>query len=419
MNEVNNEKATPATNTGKLTAAYTDSTAGRIPIIAITGTNGKTTTTRLTAAIVGQARYKVGFTCSDGIYIQDELVETGDCSGPASARVVLNNPTVNYAVLECARGGMLRAGLAFSQCDVAIITNVAEDHLNLDGIDTIEKLAAVKMKVAQTVAPSGYAVLNAGDDLVYAMHQSLSCHIAYFSMDGTSPRIQEHVAAGGVACVPYNGGIVILKGAEKIEVARILDIPITFSGKARFNTANVLAATLATYLQGISVTIIKEALQAFVPSAERTPGRMNSFEFNDFTIMIDFAHNPHGFRAIASYIASIPATVKVGIIAGTGDRRDEDIISLAEEAAKIFDELIIRQDVSFRGRPGNEIIELVLQGIRNIDPEKKTIVIEKEKEAVDYAIKNARKGSLILLTSDKIMDAVQYVKELKAKEDNT
>ncbi len=400
------------------TTVATEGGTSRMPIIAITGTNGKTTTTRLTAAIVDHAGYKVGFTCSDGIYIQNQLVETGDCSGPASARVVLSNTTVNYAVLECARGGMLRAGLAFKACDVAIITNVAEDHLNLDGIDTIEKLAGVKIKVAQAVVPNGYAVLNADDELVYAMHKSLACKVAYFSMDANSSRIQAHCAAGGIAAVPLGGFITILKGAEKLQVVRIVDVPITFAGKAKFNVANVLAATLATYLQGISIANIKEALVGFVPSAERTPGRMNRFEFRDFTVMVDFAHNPHGFRAIAGYINSIPATHKVGIIAGTGDRRDEDIIALAEEAAKIFDELIIRQDVSFRGRPGGEIIDLVLQGIKNIDPTKKATVIEKESEAVDFAFRNAKKGSLILLTSDKIMDAVHYVKELKAIEDN-
>lgn len=391
--------------------------ASHIPIIAVTGTNGKTTTTRLAAFIMKQAGFKVGFTCSDGIYIQGELVEKGDCSGPVSAGLVLNNKHIDFAALECARGGILRAGLAFNQCEVAIITNVAEDHLDLKGINTLQQLADVKAIVALAVKPEGYAILNADDDLVYAIHEKLSCNLAYFSHDPNNQRIAAHCAKGGIAIVPENGCLSILCGTAKIMVAPLSSIPITFNGKADFNIANAMAASLAAYLVGVNIADISTALLHFTPSVALTPGRMNIFQFRNFSVIVDFAHNPHGMKAISKLMASFDATVKIGIIAGTGDRRDEDIIHLAEEAATIFDELIIRQDVSLRGRPGQEIIDLVIRGIHNIDPSKKITVIEQESEAIDFAFKNAPKGSLIFITSDMILNAVDYVQQQKDKEE--
>ena len=391
--------------------------ATNLPIIAITGTNGKTTTTRLVAFIMKQAGFKVGFTCSDGIYIEGELVEEGDCSGPVSAAAVLHNKDINFAVLECARGGILRAGLAFDHCDVTVITNVAEDHLGLKGVETLEQLAEVKAIVALAVKPDGYAILNADDDLVYAIHEKLSCNVAYFSLHADNPRIALHCANGGIAIVPVNGCLTIITGTNKMPVATFANIPITFNGNAEFNISNAMAAVLATYLSGVTLDDIRTALQLFKPSAALTPGRMNFFQFRNFSAIVDFAHNPHGFKAIRKLVASIEATVKIAIIAGTGDRRDEDIIHIAEEAATIFDELIIRQDISLRGRPGNEIIDLVLKGIHNIDPSKKTTVIERESEAIDFAFKNAPKGSLIFITSDMILNAVNYVQGLKENEE--
>jgi len=396
---------------------YPPGSSARIPIIAISGTNGKTTTTRLIAHIVKQLGYRVGYTTSDGVYIQNQQMRKGDCTGPVSAEFVLRDPTVNYAVLECARGGILRAGLGFHHCDVAVVTNVAEDHMDLGGIDTLEKLARLKSVAANTVFPKGYAVLNADDDLVYAMHKELECKVAYFSLNENNARIKRHCAKGGIAAILENGFVTIQKGSWKIRVEKVTNIPLTFSGMAEFNIANVLAATLAAYVQDFRTEDIRQALQTFVPSPGLTPGRMNIFHFHDFSVMLDFAHNPHGFRAIGKFVATVNASVKVGIIAGTGDRRDEDIIALGEEAARIFDELIIRQDKSFRGRDGQQIIELVTKGIRNIDPDKKITVIENESEAIDYAFQHAVKDSFIVITSDMILDALEYVKNYKARED--
>lgn len=396
---------------------YPPGSSARIPIIAVSGTNGKTTTTRLIAHIVKQMGYKVGYTTTDGVYIQNQLMMKGDCTGPVSAEFVLRDPTVNYAVLECARGGILRAGLGFHNCDVAVVTNVAEDHLGLGGIDTIEKLAKVKAVAAHTVFPKGYAILNADDDLVYDMHKDLECKVAYFSLNENSGRIKRHCAKGGIAAIYENGYITILKGTWKIRIEKVTNVPLTFSGMAEFNIANVLAATLAAYVQDFKTEDIRQALQTFVPSPALTPGRMNMFHFRDFSVMIDYAHNTHGFMAIGKFLASVNASIKVGIIAGVGDRRDEDIISLGEAAGKIFDEIIIRQDKNLRGRTDTEIIELMTQGIHKIDPMKKITVIQKEGEAIDFAFQNAVKDSFIVITSDVVPDALEQVKNYKAKED--
>jgi cyanophycin synthetase len=396
---------------------YPTGSSARIPIIAISGTNGKTTTTRLIAHIIKQMGHKVGYTTTDGVYIQSQMMVKGDCTGPVSAEFVLKDPTVDYAVLECARGGLLRAGLGFHNCDVAVVTNVAEDHLGLQGIDTIEKLARVKAVATQTVFPEGYSILNADDDLVYAMREGLSCKVALFSLDENSKRIKEHCAKGGLAAVYEHGFVTILKGGWKIRVEKVTNIPITFSGKAEFNIANVLGATLACYVRDFKTEDIRLALQTFVPSPAMTPGRMNMFHFKNFTVMLDYAHNTHGIQAIGKYVQSVDSPLKVGIVAGVGDRRDEDIISLGEESAKIFDEIIIRQDKNLRGRTEEEMIELMTKGIKNIDPMKKITLFRKETEAIDYAIANAQKDSFIVVISDVVPDALDQVKRYKDIED--
>lgn len=396
---------------------YPPGTTARIPIVAVSGTNGKTTTTRLIAHIVKQMGYKVGYTTTDGVYIQNQIMMKGDCTGPVSAEFVLRDPTVDYAVLECARGGILRAGLGFHNCDVAVVTNVAEDHLGLGGIDTIEKLAKVKAVAVNTVFPEGYAILNADDDLVYAMHEDLKCKVAYFSLTEENDRIKKHCAKGGLAAIYEHGYVTILKGSWKIRVEKATNIPLTFSGMAEFNIANVLAATLAAYVQDFKTEDIRQALQTFVPSPALTPGRMNMFHFRNYSVMLDYAHNTHGFKAIGKFLESVAASVKVGIIAGVGDRRDEDIISLGAVAANIFDEIIIRQDKNMRGRTEQEIIDLMTKGIHSVDVNKKIIVIKKESEAIDYAFSHAVKDSFIVITSDVVPDALEQVKAYKAKED--
>jgi len=391
---------------------------GRIPIIAVTGTNGKTTTTRLTAHIAKSAGKKVGYTTSDGVYIQNQMMMKGDCTGPISSAFVLKDPTVDFAVLECARGGILKAGLAFQHCDVAIVTNVAADHMGLAGINTVEQMAKVKAVVPETVFPHGYAILNADDDLVYKMKEGLNCNVALFSMDENNPRIKRHCARGGLATVYENGYVSIMKGNWKIRVMAVKDIPITFEGKATHNIQNCLPSVLATYLfRDITIEDIRSALTSFMPSSVQTPGRLNFFHFRNFTMVADFAHNPHGLQLLCDFISRLDYTTRIGVISGTGDRRDGDIRALGEISARCFDEIIIRCDKNLRGRTADEIISLLKEGIENVNSSLPVLVIPDENEALEYIYTNYRQGALYTVMCDVVAGALDKIKELKDREE--
>ena len=388
----------------------------RIPIIAVTGTNGKTTTTRLIAHIAKMKGKKVGYTTTDGVYIQNRLLMTGDCTGPASAEFVLKDPTVNYAVLECARGGLLRAGLGFKKCDIGVVTNVAGDHLGLKGIHTIEQLAKVKGVIPETVKPDGYAVLNADDDLVFDMANKVDCNFALFSMNENNPRIKRQFNRGGISAIYENGYITICKGEWKMRVSKVANVPLTMGGKAKFMIQNVLAAVLATYLDGFKIEDIKVAIESFIPSPSQTPGRLNMFNFKNFKVLLDYAHNPAGFRAMKDFVDQIDASKKVGIVAGVGDRRKEDNNELGAIAAEMFDEIIIRQDRNLRGKNEADLINEIHSGIKSVHPEKKVDIIRSEKDAIIHAINNAEKDSLVIVSSDVVPDALNLVMKLREKE---
>jgi cyanophycin synthetase len=389
---------------------------GRIPIMTVTGTNGKTTTTRLLAHITKCAGYKVGYTTTDGIYIHDQMILKGDCTGPDSTRTVLKDPGVNMAVLECARGGILRSGLGFDECDVAIVTNIAEDHLGLQGIDSLEKLAKVKSVLPESVCAGGYAILNADDELVCAMKEKVSCNVAFFTMNADNEMVRQHVMNGGLAAVYENGYISIRKGRVVSYIGKACDIPITFSGAAEFNIANILPAALAAYVQQISPERIWKALMSFIPCPETIPGRMNVFDFNYFRMIVDYAHNSHGVKAIASFIRSLPASKKTGVIAGIGDRRDEDIKAIGAEAAGIFDELIIRHDDDLRGRKAEEIDRLIVEGIRRVCPDKKIIMAAGELQAVQLAVTNAVENSVVVFFADNIKGVINELRKFQTAE---
>jgi len=396
---------------------YPVGTSARIPIIAVSGTNGKTTTTRLMAHMVKTMGHKVGYTTTDGVYIQNQLMMRGDCTGPVSAEFVLKDPTVDFAVLECARGGILRSGLGFHNCDIAIVTNIAEDHLGLSDIDTIEQLARVKAVVPESVLPGGYAILNADNKYTAAMTKDLRCKHAFFSMDENNPIIKAHTAAGGLAAIYENDYITICKGTWKIRVEKAVNVPLTFGGKATYNIANILPVVLAGFIRNYKIEDMRLALATFIPGPAQTPGRMNIFRFKNFDVMVDYAHNTAGFEAIAEMLSKVDATEKVGVIAGVGDRRDEDTVNLGKVAAKMFDEIIIRQDKNLRGRTEEEIIDLMTTGISQVDANKKVTTIKKEKEAIEYAIKHAKKGSFITICSDVVPDALDQIMKLKEEED--
>jgi len=345
------------------------------------------------------------------------MLQRGDCTGPQSAEFVLKDPTVDFAVLETARGGILRAGLGFHRCDIAVVTNVAADHLGLKGINTLEEMSKVKAVVPESVQPNGYAILNADDELVSNMARNLDCKVAYFSLDENNPLIKRHCEDGGLAAILENGFVTICKGTWKLRVHKVINIPLTFSGKAVFMIQNILPAILSAFIRNFKIEDIRLALETFIPSPVQTPGRMNMFQFKKFNVMVDYAHNPAGFQAIARFLEKVDAKPKVGVIAGVGDRRDEDIIALGTLAAKMFDDIIIRQDRNLRGRTEQEIIDFMLDGIKAVDPTKPVKVIPLEKEAIDYAIKNGKKGSFIVICSDVIPDALDQIMKFKEKED--
>ena len=388
----------------------------RIPIIAVTGTNGKTTTTRLLAHIVKNNGYKVGFTTSDGIYVQNHMMEKGDTTGPSSAEYILKDPTVEFAVLETARGGILRSGLGFSRCDIAVITNIQEDHLGLSDIHTLDDLAKVKITVAKSVKKDGWAVLNADDPYCVKIASELNCNVAFFSLEEENPLLKKLAKEGKIVAVYENGYITIKKGDWKIRIERATLVPLTLGGKAKFMIANVLAATLASYLWGFKTEDISLSLQTFIPSAAQTPGRMNIFEFKNFKVLIDFAHNPAGYLGVEDYLKSVVANKKIGIIAGVGDRRDEDIKECGKIAGRMFDHIIIRQEKYLRGRTEEEIINLILEGVNESNRNVTYEIITKETEAIKHAINSAEEGTYITALSDVVTNALEIVQEYLDKE---
>lgn len=395
---------------------YPPGKSARIPIIAVTGTNGKTTTTRLIAHIVKSNGTRVGFTTSDGIYVQNTMLMKGDTTGPISAEFILRDPTVEFAVLETARGGILRAGLGFNQCDIGVVTNIQEDHLGISDIHTLDDLMKVKAVIIGSVKRSGWAVLNADNRYCLKIAAKADCNVAYFSMDENNPAIVEHGKKGGITAVYENGYVTIKKGEWKIRVEKVSHIPLTFGGSVEFMIQNVLAATLATFLWGYKIEDIRMSLETFIPSAAQTPGRMNTFRFKEFKIMVDFAHNADGFNGIKTYLKSIEATEHVGVICATGDRRREDIKETARISARMFDKIIICQEKYLRGSNQQDLIDILIEGITEIKPEIEIIINNNGDDCLKYLIATAKSGSFITILSGTIDNAVEKVSEYLDKE---
>ncbi len=391
---------------------FPEDSESRIPLMAVTGTNGKTTTTRLLAFIAKQAGYTPGFTTTDGIYIGDYKIADGDMTGPVSGQTVLCDPMVDFAVLESARGGLLRSGLCFDQCDVGVITNIREDHLGLNDIHTLKDLANVKGVIARSVREKGVAVLNASDPYCVRIAATLSCRVAYFALKENDV-ITEHTAGGGLAAFCEDGHIVLADRGQRIKISPVKDIPLTHDGNCSFMTENVLAATVAAYGWGFNTATIRAALKAFNPGYELTPGRLNLFEFNDFKVLVDYAHNTHGLEALKEYITNAfpNATRKIGIISGIGDRRDQDIMDFARIGATLFDPIIIRQEHDLRGRTGEEIIRLVTEGIESSGNRPQFSVIPDEAQAIQNALAIAKSGDLIVALSDNYPEVVKIVRK--------
>jgi cyanophycin synthetase len=290
-----------------------------------------------------------------------------------------------------------------------VITNIQEDHMGLSDINTLSDMARVKGVVARAVKRDGYAVLNADNKYCVSISKTVDCNIAYFSIDEKNSIVIEHCKKGGIAAIYENGYITIQKGEWKFRVEKASHIPLTFGGRVTFMIYNVLAATLATYVYGFTIEDIKLNLATFIPSAAQTPGRMNIFEFKEFKVLIDFAHNADGFKGIKEFLSTIESPYKIGIITGTGDRRDDDIRNMGRISAEMFDHIIIRQDKFLRGRKAEDIVKLLVEGIHESNPQQSYEYIPKEVEALNHAFSLAKKGTFITALSDVIDNAIEVV----------
>ena len=384
---------------------YPPGSEATIPVIVVTGTNGKTTTTRLIAHLFRQTGRRVGFTTTDGVYHQEHLLMEGDLTGPLAADIVLSDPRVEVAVLETARGGILRSGLGYGVCDVGVVMNVSPDHLGMRGIHTVEQLAEVKALIPASVKPGGHTVLNADDPLVLRMREGTPGEVVLFSFDASHPPVAEHLAAGGTALVVEDEGgretIVIRRGGERVPVVAAGEVPLTLGGAARFQVQNVMAAVAAVHAQGVGIEEIRAGLMTFLPSGATTPGRMNVLRTSRGRVVVDYAHNPAAVRALADFARRSGARRVIGLVTMPGDRRDEDLRELGQAAAGM-DYVIAKEHPKYlRGRPAGGVARLIGEGLEEggLPPERWQTVLS-EPEAVERALEMMEDGDLVLIVAD-------------------
>jgi cyanophycin synthetase len=392
---------------------YPPGAESTIPVIAVTGTNGKTTTTRLIAHLFRNTGKTVGFTTTDGVYLQNRLVMEGDMTGPFAANIILTNPTVDVAVLETARGGILRAGLGFDEADVGVVLNVSADHLGLRGIHTVEQLADVKGVIPAITKREGHAVLNADDKLVYAMRERSGADIVLFSAReyGENELVTDHVGRGGIAAVVEEGMFVIRRGRLRIPIAAEHDVPLTLGGAARFQRDNVLAAMAAAYGQGMRYDDIRAGLLSFFPSPTTTPGRMNLIRVRGGgRVLVDYAHNAAAITGLVDFVFRTPAAKRYCVLTVPGDRRDDDIRTAGRLCAG-FDRVIIKEDIDRRGRRRGEIAELLTEGLvqGGMHPDQVEVMYE-EDEAINRGLDLLGEDDLLVIHADKVKATLEVVK---------
>jgi cyanophycin synthetase len=378
-------------------ALFPDGSDGRIPIIAVTGTSGKTTTTRLVAHILAESGKSIGMSTTDGIYIAGRRIETGDCSGPQSGRTVLLNPAVEIAVLETAQGGIIREGLAFDRCDVTVVTNLGEgDHLELRGVDTLEDLARVKRTVVEVVAPHGAAVLNASDPLVAAMAEHCPGEVIWFARRDDLALVAAHRDAGGRAVLVRGGAIVLARGSQEEELIPLARVPLTHEGRVGFQVENVLAATAALWAIGLPQKAIRAGLESFVGDPARMPARFNVFESNGATVVVDFPHNSMALEALIAAAEAFPHERRVIVFAGC-NRRDSDVIRQGEILGDGFDRIILYEDRGNQDRRDGELNALLKQGLAGRSRAAELVELPSETAAIDVALADLRPGDLVIL----------------------
>ncbi len=383
---------------------------GRIPVVAVTGTNGKTTTVRLIAHLLQGTGLRTGMTCTDGVYVNDRRLDTGDCSGPKSARNVLMHPDVDAAVFETARGGLLREGLAFDRCKVAVVTNIGEgDHLGLNYITTVEDLAVLKRVIVQNVAPDGMAVLNAADPIVAKMAENCPGAVTYFAADRHHPVMATHNAQGKRVVYIDGQSIVCAEGGEVVQQISLESVPLTRKGTISFQVENAMASVAAAWALNLDWAAVRAALTSFASDAGTAPGRFNVFSYRGATLIADYGHNPDAIIALVRAVEAMPAGRRMIVISGAGDRRDEDIRRQTEILGDAFDEVILYQDQCQRGRADGEVLGLLREGLARA---KRTTAVEEirgEFLAIDTALARIQPGELCLILIDQVEEALAHI----------
>lgn len=391
---------------------YPPGTPATIPVIAVTGTNGKTTTVRLIAHLFRVTEKTVGFTTTDGVYLQNRLVMAGDMTGPFSANIILSNRTVDIAVLETARGGILRAGLGFDEADVGVVLNVGPDHLGLRGIHTVEQLAKVKSVIAAVVKREGHAVLNADDPLVYAMRERTTGDLVLFSVrgEGENEEFEDHIGRNGIGARIENDTFVIRRGKLRIPIAPVRDVPLMLGGAARFQRGNILAAIAAAYVQGMRYDDIRAGLLSFFPSPALTPGRLNLLRVGDARVLVDYAHNSAAVEGVMDLSLRLSARRRIGVITVPGDRRDVDLVTVGRLSARL-DHAIIKEDADRRGRSAGEIAGLLRDGLLEGGLSGDAIeIVHDEREAVEHLLAMLEPGDLGVVLADDVSLVLDVVR---------
>ncbi len=382
---------------------------GRIPVIAVTGTNGKTTTVRLTAHLLRSHGWRVGMTNTDGVYVNGRQTDSGDCSGPRSARNVLMHPDVDAAVFETARGGLLREGMALDRCQVAVVTNLGGgDHLGLNYITTLEDLSVLKRVIVLNVAADGTAVLNAADPVVAAMAPHCPGEVTFFAQDPNEPVLAAHRVQGRRVIYVDDGAIVAQQGRMLVRLP-LDQIPITRGGLLGFQVENAMAAIGAAWAVGVPWEDVALGLGSFISDVQGVPGRFNLFDVQGATVIADYGHNPDAIAALVSAVQNLPAGKRVVVISAAGDRRDEDIREQTRILGTAFDEVILYEDACQRGRSEGETLALLRQGLQGASRTRHVEEIFGEFKAIDTALQRLSSGDLCLVLIDQVQESLDYI----------
>ncbi|MEN6316991.1 MAG: cyanophycin synthetase [Clostridiaceae bacterium] len=394
---------------------YPRDRVNNIPIVSVTGTNGKTTVTRLIAHTLGMDGKVVGMTCTSGVYVNGECILKGDNTGAMSAAKVLQDRRIDAAVLETARGGIIKKGLGYDLADVGVVVNISNDHMGLDGISTMEELAMVKSLVVEAVKPDGFAVLNASDEMTPFLMKRVKCRTMLFSANDCNLLLVQQINKGNRVVYARSGSIYLVDEGREILVAGIDEIPITFKGMAECNVENSLAAVSALLALGISIDAIRKGLTSFKPDISTNPGRFNIFDMGNFSVMLDYGHNPAGYRAVIDMIGSIGATAYTGVIGMPGDRKDESICEVGRICGHFFSKLYIKEDIDLRGRNAGEVADILYDAAVGEGMSTEDItVIYSETKALETAIMDAQPGELVVLFYEELDPALEVLEKCRS-----